>query len=202
MIGRLILSYPDAAQRAGIFLVLALITLVIYQLGVSPAWIGHLLPATDAWLTENPALARLVGAVMIALIAAANWKALRQLSRRQQIAAVWLDGAVHFTTGEGERKAKNLARNPHCIVTTGYRDLKGLDMVVEGKAARVTTAPALRGLAEAYRRKYGWLFRYEVRDTGLYHQGTDDRILAYRLRAKKALGFGKGRKFSHTRWRL
>jgi polar amino acid transport system permease protein len=56
MIGRLILSYPDAAQRAGIFLVLALITLVIYQLGVSPAWIGHLVPATAAWLTENPAL--------------------------------------------------------------------------------------------------------------------------------------------------
>ena len=28
------------------------------------------------------------------------------------IAAVWLDGAVHFTTGERERKATNLARNP------------------------------------------------------------------------------------------
>ncbi|MDR6759649.1 polar amino acid transport system permease protein [Mycoplana sp. BE70] len=91
MIGRLILSYPDAAQRAGIFLVLALITLVVYQLGVSPAWIGHLLPATEAWLTENPALGRLAGAVMIALIAAANWKALRQLSRRQQIISVWLE---------------------------------------------------------------------------------------------------------------
>ena len=69
------------------------------------------------------------------------------------IAAVWLDGAMHFTTGGRERKAKNLARNPYCIVTTGYRGLEGLDLVVEGKATRVATAPALRGLAEAYRRK-------------------------------------------------
>ncbi|PTM92849.1 amino acid ABC transporter permease [Mycoplana dimorpha] len=91
MIGRLILNYPDAAQRAGIFLLLAFVTLVIYQLGVSPAWIGHLVPATTAWLTENPALGRLAGAVLIALIAAANWKALRQLSRRQQIIGVWLE---------------------------------------------------------------------------------------------------------------
>jgi len=43
------------------------------------------------------------------------------------VAAVWLDGAVHFTTGERERKAKNFARNPCCIVTIGYRGLKGLD---------------------------------------------------------------------------
>ena len=118
------------------------------------------------------------------------------------IAAVWLDGAVHFTTGERERKAKNLARNPYCIVTTGYRGLKGLDLVVEGKATRVAPARALRGLAEAYRRKYGRLLRYEVRDGNLYHQGTVDRVLAYRLRAKKALGFGKGGRFSQTRWRL
>jgi hypothetical protein len=118
------------------------------------------------------------------------------------IAAVWLDGAVHFTTGERERKTKNLTRNPYCIVTTGYRDLQGLDLVVEGKATRVTTAPALRGLATAYRGKYGRLFRYEVRDGNLYHQDTDERVLAYRLRANKALGFGKGGTFSQTRWRF
>ncbi len=118
------------------------------------------------------------------------------------IAAVWLDGALHFTTGEGERKAKNLARNPYCIITTGYRGLQGLDLVVEGKATRVATAAALRRLAEAYRGKYGRLFRYEVRDGALYHQGTVDCVLAYRLRAKKALGFGKGGRFSQTRWRL
>src|SRR5437899_718923 len=33
--------------------------------------------------------------------------------------AVWLDGGLYFATGPDERKAKNLARNPRCVVTTG-----------------------------------------------------------------------------------
>ncbi|WEX74228.1 amino acid ABC transporter permease [Sinorhizobium numidicum] len=91
MIGRWILSNPDAARRTGIFLVLGLMTLSLYGMGISSAWIGHLLPATSGWLTANPAMGRFVAAVMIPLIAAANWKALRQLPRRQQIAGVWLE---------------------------------------------------------------------------------------------------------------
>ena len=35
------------------------------------------------------------------------------------IAAVWLDDAVHFTTGASEVKAKNLATNRKVIVTAG-----------------------------------------------------------------------------------
>ncbi|TIS16442.1 MAG: amino acid ABC transporter permease, partial [Mesorhizobium sp.] len=38
-----------------------------------------------------PAAARGVSAVLIALIAAANWKALQQLGRKQQIVAVWIE---------------------------------------------------------------------------------------------------------------
>jgi len=33
--------------------------------------------------------------------------------------AIWLDGALYFCTGAGERKAKNLAYNARCILTTG-----------------------------------------------------------------------------------
>lgn len=91
MIGRLILTYPDAARRSGLFLMLALVTLAIYGLGVSPAWIGHLLPPSSSWLEVNPTLARLIGALMIALIMALNWKALRQLPRKWQIAGVWIE---------------------------------------------------------------------------------------------------------------
>ena len=56
------------------------------------------------------------------------------------IAAVWLDGALHFCTGPTERKAKNLARNRYCVVTTGTNALEGLDVVIEGEAVRVTDA--------------------------------------------------------------
>ncbi|MBB3979795.1 polar amino acid transport system permease protein [Rhizobium azooxidifex] len=91
MIGRLILTYPDVARRSGMFLMLALVTLAVYGLGISPAWIGHLLPTSSSWLEVNPTLGRLIGALMIALIMALNWKALRQLPRRWQIAGVWIE---------------------------------------------------------------------------------------------------------------
>ncbi|MEP9374232.1 amino acid ABC transporter permease [Mesorhizobium sp. KR1-2] len=91
MLGRLILSYPEASRRAAGLLILALVTFALYQLDISSAWISRLLPSAEAWLGENPATSRLVSALLIALIVAANWKALRQLSRTQQIVAVWVE---------------------------------------------------------------------------------------------------------------
>ncbi|HTO30532.1 MAG TPA: amino acid ABC transporter permease [Pararhizobium sp.] len=91
MIGRLILNYPDAARRAAIAFVLCLITLGLYAMGISSAWVGYLIPASTGWLADNIALGRLFAAGMIALILAANWMALRQLTRRQQIIGVWLE---------------------------------------------------------------------------------------------------------------
>ena len=91
MIGRLILTYPEASRRAGAFMVLAVVVAALYSMGISSAWIGHLLPPSASWLGENPAAGRLVSALLIALILAANWKALRQLSRRQQVVAVWIE---------------------------------------------------------------------------------------------------------------
>jgi hypothetical protein len=35
---------------------------------------------------------------------------------------VWADGAFHFTTGPDEQKARNLAANGSCAVTTGRPD--------------------------------------------------------------------------------
>ena len=91
MIGRLILTYPEASRRAGALMVLAVVVAALYSMGISSAWIGHLLPPSASWLGENPAAGRLVSALLIALILAANWKALRQLSRRQQVVAVWIE---------------------------------------------------------------------------------------------------------------
>ncbi|ASY65284.1 Glutamate transport membrane-spanning protein (plasmid) [Sinorhizobium sojae CCBAU 05684] len=91
MIGRLILTYPEAARRSGMFFMLALVTAAIYGLGVSPDWIRHMLPTSSEWLKANPALGQLLSAAMIALIAAMNWEALRQLPRRLQVVAVWIE---------------------------------------------------------------------------------------------------------------
>ncbi len=69
------------------------------------------------------------------------------------IAALWLDDAVYFSTGQTERKAKNLALNSHCVITTGSHTLEGLDLVVEGDAVRLTEEARLRRLANEYAEK-------------------------------------------------
>jgi DNA-binding transcriptional ArsR family regulator len=112
--------------------------------------------------------------------------------------SVWLDGALYFCTGPSERKAKNLAGNPHCTLTTGCNNLdEGLDLVVEGDAARMSDAAALRRIADAYESKYGGDWRFDVRDGAFHHRGG--RALVYEVAPSTAFGFGKG-EFSQTRW--
>ncbi|MBZ9867619.1 amino acid ABC transporter permease [Mesorhizobium sp. CA15] len=91
MIGRLLLNYPDATRRIGVCLALAAFAAGLYGLGIKADWIGKLIPSSIEWLAANPAVARAVSAVLIALIVAANWKALQQLGRKQQIVAVWIE---------------------------------------------------------------------------------------------------------------
>ena len=123
--------------------------------------------------------------------------------------SVGLDGALYLCTGPDERKAKNLARNPHCILATRCNALdEGLDLVVEGAAVRVTDAAWLRRLADTYESKYGSGWRFAVRDGALYHdpeslRGTDTgEALVYEVAASTAFGFGKGESFSQPRWRF
>jgi uncharacterized pyridoxamine 5'-phosphate oxidase family protein len=119
--------------------------------------------------------------------------------------AVWLDGALYFCTGPTERKAKNLAQNSHCILTTGRNDLdEGLDLVVEGDAERVTDETLLRRVAAAYEAKYGRDWRFTVRDGSFHHEdgGKDIVAFVYQVAPRTAFGFRKGPKYSQTRWRF
>lgn len=113
--------------------------------------------------------------------------------------AVWLDGAIYFCTGASERKAKNLARNAGCVLTTGCNALhEGLDLVVEGNAVQLDSEAKLRRVAAKYAAKYGWHF--EVRDGVFYGEGG--AALVYEIHPITAFGFGKGEPFSQTRWRF
>lgn len=98
MIGRLILLHPIAAQRVFIFLLLAVITSLLFAMGVSSTWLGALIPGLSGWLEANPALGRLVGAIAITVIAAVNWKLLRYLPRKYQVAGVWAELFVLLMT--------------------------------------------------------------------------------------------------------
>jgi len=116
------------------------------------------------------------------------------------LVAVWLDDALHFSTGPDEQKALNLARNPHVALTTGANDWQGgLDVVVEGEATRVTDAQQLDRLAAAWAQKWDGRWRYEVSEDGFRHDvGT---ALVFAVRPMKVLAFTKGG-FSHTRHRF
>jgi nitroimidazol reductase NimA-like FMN-containing flavoprotein (pyridoxamine 5'-phosphate oxidase superfamily) len=114
--------------------------------------------------------------------------------------SVWLDGAAYFCTGPDERKAKNLAQNSSCILTTGCNLLhEGLDVVVEGEAERVVDDDRLARVAAAYESKYGSEWHFEVRDGAFHHEGG--AALVFELAPLTAFGFGKG-EYSQTRWRF
>ena len=117
--------------------------------------------------------------------------------------AVWLNRALYFCTGPGERKAQNLADNPHCILTTttgGNALDEGIDIVVEGDAVNVSDEHDLRRIAAAYESKYGSDWRFTVRDRAFHHEGG--RALVFEVAPTTAFGFGKGATFSQTRWRF
>jgi PPOX class probable F420-dependent enzyme len=76
--------------------------------------------------------------------------------------AVWLDGALRFSTGGHSRKARNLARDARCVVTTESGEEA---VVVEGVAERIEARADRDRMERAYADKYGsgypsdsWLF--------------------------------------------
>lgn len=114
------------------------------------------------------------------------------------LVAVWLDGALHFTTGASEQKAMNLRGNSHVILTTGCNHWEeGLDVVVEGDAVQITNDEMLEELAVAWASKWDGRWQFEARDGGFYHEGGE-MALVFAVKPTKILAFGKGI-FSHTR---
>ncbi|MFF0724151.1 pyridoxamine 5'-phosphate oxidase family protein [Streptomyces sp. NPDC004134] len=118
---------------------------------------------------------------------------------------VWLDGAVYFCTGAEERKARNLAANPHCTVVTGANALdEGLDVVVEGDAAQVRDPGLLGRVADAYIGKYG---RTVTSPEGTFH-GLPEAVrngegpLVFEVVPRVAFAFAKGKPFGQTRYRF
>jgi general stress protein 26 len=114
------------------------------------------------------------------------------------LVAVWLDGALHFTTGPTEQKAHNLDKNRNIVLTTGCNSWdQGLDVMVEGEARRVTDRATLERLAAAWRTKWDGSWQFVVADDGFHHE-AGGLALVFAVEPTKVLAFGKGR-FTHTR---
>lgn len=124
--------------------------------------------------------------------------------------AVWADGAMHVSTGDDEQKAKNLAANPRCTLSTGRNTMDGgLDVIVEGTAERVTGAGRIERLRDMWVAKYGESWRFDVSDEGFRHPNQDaldpgvaPLAMVFAVRPERAYAFRKGDVFSQTRYRL
>ena len=117
------------------------------------------------------------------------------------LVAVWLDGALYFSTGAGEQKGVNLRGNPHVLLLTGCHHWDGgLDVVAEGDAVQVTDEALLTRLAGEWARKWDGQWQFEVRDGAFWHAGGGT-ALVFEVRPAKVLAFAKGR-FGQTRYRF
>jgi nitroimidazol reductase NimA-like FMN-containing flavoprotein (pyridoxamine 5'-phosphate oxidase superfamily) len=117
------------------------------------------------------------------------------------VGAIWLDDALWFTSGPKTRKARNLAANPNCTVSSR---LTGIDVVLAGRAARTTDAEQLEALARVYR-EGGW--PAEVKDDAFTapfsapSAGPPPWHL-YRMSVETVFGVATAAPHGATRWRF
>ncbi|MGH2559836.1 MAG: pyridoxamine 5'-phosphate oxidase family protein [Thermomicrobiales bacterium] len=133
-----------------------------------------------------------------------HWLATVRPDGRPHVAAVgvvWLDGAFYFSAGADTRKAQNLAQNPHSVITLAAQ---GIDLVLEGEAAKVTDDATLQRAAEVFA-AVGWA--PTVRDGAFYHEysapsaGPPPWDL-YRFTPKTVFGVATAEPYGATRWRF
>lgn len=115
------------------------------------------------------------------------------------LVGVWHEGAFAFCTGDEEQKQRNLDANPQVAVSTGSMGASGWstgkDVVVEGRAVRVTDAETLQVLADAWYAKYGDDWHFEVRDQEFVELSDSGGATAggarvYQVAPAKVLAFG------------
>ncbi len=119
------------------------------------------------------------------------------------VGALWYDGDLYFTSGPATRKSRNLAANPACTISVS---LKGIDLVLEGQAQRITEKPTLEALAKLYRNAgSGW--PVEVKDdvfTAPFSAPSAGKPpwYVYRLIFDTVVGVATAEPNGATRWRF
>ncbi|MGW6278069.1 pyridoxamine 5'-phosphate oxidase family protein [Kribbella sp. NPDC055071] len=118
------------------------------------------------------------------------------------VVAIWASGAMWFTTGADEQKAKNLDANQSCALTAGTGTLTGTDYTIEGTASAVVDQETREAAATAFEDTYGWEFTGE---DGTWNQlGQAIRTggaRLYRVQPDKVFAFVIGNESSQTRYR-
>src|SRR5437762_927612 len=67
--------------------------------------------------------------------------------------ALWLNGALYFSTGSKSRKAQNLAKNPQCTMCT---EKAAEAVILEGVVETERNVEHIREFIKLYEKKYKW----------------------------------------------
>jgi pyridoxamine 5'-phosphate oxidase-like protein len=115
------------------------------------------------------------------------------------VGAIWVDDVLYFVGGPGTRRSRNLARNPACSVSVR---LRGIDLVLEGDAHRVTDPSTLESVAAVFRTG-GWPATVEGDAlTAPYSAPSAGPApwYLYRLTLHSAVGVAGAEPHGATRW--
>ena len=130
------------------------------------------------------------------------------------ILGLWLDDSFYFITGEGTRKGRNLAADPRCVVAASSQVLPALDVILDGRAVKVTDHAKLERVADAYSSTLHWPL--EVRDGGVFGPNAPTAgpppYTVFELKPMNVVGLpgiagteegeGEAGSFKPTRWRF
>ena len=117
------------------------------------------------------------------------------------LGVVQRDGVWYFNSSPDTRKARNLARDPRCAVSLAT---ERFDLVVQGKASRVTDRAELASIAQVYV-EHGW--PCSVAEDALSAEfsapsGGTPPYHVYRLSPSRVYAFGTAEPFGATRFDL
>jgi nitroimidazol reductase NimA-like FMN-containing flavoprotein (pyridoxamine 5'-phosphate oxidase superfamily) len=106
--------------------------------------------------------------------------------------ALWMNGVLYFSTGKESRKARNLAKNPHCTMCNERADEA---VILEGTVSVERDLATIRKFIPLYEKKYKW----KLGEMGDNMLELKDPVFC--LHPKTAFGFWE-KKFSTTatRW--
>lgn len=119
------------------------------------------------------------------------------------VVAAWAEGAVWFSTGAEEQKFANLRANSHVVLTTGCSQWdRGLDVVVEGEAVRVTDDAVLNRVVQAFAPKWDGRWRWVARDGCFRDPDGSGEAMAFSVTPTKVFAHAKGDPFGATTHRF
>jgi hypothetical protein len=116
------------------------------------------------------------------------------------VGALWADDTMWIVSGPGTRKSRNLAGNAACTLSAR---LPGIDVVLEGRAERVTDPGTLERIAAVYR-DAGWPAQVDgdafTAPYSAPSAGPPPWYL-YRFTIDTAFGVAGAEPYGATRWR-